>query len=144
MADSSLSAFLEALQALSSKPAQTRADDYNALLVELLSQPQSSLSAQALVKACSDYLDITAFSDVNASGGGLVVGRNTLKAFDEAIRSKGKAIDAAVDTSAMESQEGGDPSRPAIQDEEVQKEILENALEKLQPRALSFEEQVSS
>lgn len=67
------------------------------------------------------------------------MGRNALSAFDEAIRSASRA------TGPMQSD--GTQSRPlltpAIVDEEVQRDILNLALAKVQPRVLSFEEQVS-
>lgn len=136
MSSSSQSQLASALNDAASKPTSTRTQAYQEILVSLLEQPRSSLSAEALVQACSDYLDTTVFSDLNSSGGGLVVGRNTLTAFDEAIKKAGHA--------PAEAMQGDDEqAKPAIQDEEVQKEILEAALAKVQPRVLSFEEQVS-
>jgi COP9 signalosome complex subunit 4 len=105
------------------------------------------LPAELLRQACQEYLDLTVFSELNASGGGLVVGRTTLTSFDETIKqfgSGGSKEQAGGDEVMNEGGAVGDSEEtlPAIRDEETQKDVLEMALEKVQPRVLSFEDQV--
>lgn len=64
-----------------------------------------------------------------------MVGRQVLLTFDEAI---------AAQAGHKEGEEEGKPQDPAIWDPEVRQRVLEDTLEKVQPRVLSFEEQVSA
>lgn len=117
-----------------------RPSEYLAFLEGVLVQPASTLNAESLRHDLSVYLDEAVFSDANSQGGGLIVGRQVLSDFNDAIAKAGKrsATEEGGDQ-VMES----DGDKPAIKDETVRREILEHALEKAQPRVLSFEEQVS-
>lgn len=126
-----------------SKNASQRPSAYLTVLREILAQPASVLSARgaySLKEALSVYIQFTALSDTNATGGNLVVGRQVLRDFDDAIVEAGKKNPDAQNDHAMTDSS----SLSAIIDQEVQVEILENTLEQLQPRVLSFEEQVTS
>jgi COP9 signalosome complex subunit 4 len=133
----------ESLQEIAkSNSASSRPAAYLALLNQLLSQPASLLSADALRQKLSEYLDEAVFSETNSQGGGLMVGRQVLSDFSEAIAKVGNgASSGGTDGDHVMKSEGDD--MPAIVDEEVQREVLELALEKVHPRVLSFEEQVS-
>lgn len=128
-------AFATSLQSAATKPPQQRGQDYLAILKALLEQPRSEVSEPDLTSAATHFLDVAVFSDLNSSGGGLIVGRSTLSAFDQCIKD------------VVASRRGGggnaeDSTTPAIVDEEVRLQIYKDALEKIQPRILSFEEQV--
>lgn len=135
----SRSAFAESLQGCISIPSSSRAKAYNDIFLSTLRLPRSTLSSDDLLQICSHYLDVTVFSELNSSGGGLVVGRSTLTSFDESIRR----IVGASDDMQHDAQGEDESTQPAIRDEEAQRDVLEAALAKVQPRVLSFEEQVS-
>lgn len=144
----SLQDFIAALNTASSAPSSSRSQDYTSHLRSLLLLPRSALPAELLRQACQEYLDLTVFSELNASGGGLVVGRTTLTSFDETIKQFGSGSSkggSGGDEVMNEGSAVGDSEEalPAIRDEETQKDVLEMALEKVQPRVLSFEDQVS-
>ena len=123
----------------SSRPAT-----YLAFLNQLLSQPASAVSAPVLRQKLAEYLDEAVFSDANSQGGGLVVGRQVLSDFSQALSDVAKGSNnsggAADGDQVMKEEE----DEPAIMSEDLRREVLEDALEKIQPRVLSFEEQVSS
>lgn len=131
--------FQSALQPIAAKGPQQRAQEYLSAFRSLLHQPRSSLSSEQLLSASSHFLDTAVFSDLNASGGGLIVGRSTLSGFDDCIKeaiSKSSTGGEAADAK-------DDASQPAVLDEEVRVQLYQNALDRIQPRLLSFEEQVS-
>lgn len=101
------------------------------------------MSSAALLDVLGTYLDQAAFSDANASGGNLVIGRQVLSDFDATIAEAGKTYkqSGVADEDQMMTDSN---SLPAIADEDVRRQALEIALEKVQPRVLSFEEQASS
>lgn len=121
-----------------SASASERPGAYLTYLNALISQPASMIGAPALHQKLSEFLDEAVFSENNSQGGGLMVGRQVLSDFNEAIAKVARGNGADGDQ-VMKSE--GDA--PAVMDEDVQREILELALEKVQPRVLSFEEQVS-
>jgi len=128
----------------SSKTPSQRPPAYLAILREILSQPSSVLPSNgeySLKEAISVYLQFTALSDTNATGGNLVVGRQVLRDFDEAIVEAGKKYQDVQNDDAMSDSR---TTISVIADEDVQIEILESALEQLQPRVLSFEDQANT
>lgn len=120
-------------------PSSSRPDAYLSVLNNLLSQPHTKLDGATLKQSLSIYLDHTVFSDANATGGNLIVARQILTDFDLAIfnSSKRRSNEKEGDAIMTDSQ-----TEPAIHDANVRRDALEMALEKLQPRVLSFEEQV--
>lgn len=126
---------IAASSATSSRPAA-----YLDFLNKLLSQPASAVSASELRQKLSEYLDEAVFSDANSQGGGLIVGRQVLSDFSQAIADVVKGFSGGVDGDQVMKGEGDEP---AIISEDVRRDVLEDALEKIQPRVLSFEEQVS-
>ncbi|CAO1623709.1 unnamed protein product [Parajaminaea phylloscopi] len=137
----SLATFADSLQACASAPAAARTQAYQDILTQLLSQPRRQVSAEELLQACDHYLETTVFSDLNSAGGGLVVGRNVLSAFDEAVRTAGQAADASM---PQDNEQEAQSHEAAIRDHPVQRDVLEMALSKVQPRVLSFEEQATA
>ena len=135
--------------ASSSSSSTSRVTAYTSLFTNLLSLPRSKLSKQALPQLADAYLEKTALAPANSSGGGLVVGRQVLAEFDKAIqqaaeKGKQKKDDAMnVDGDDAAADDEDDPSKPAILDLETRREIVQNAVEKLQSRVSIFEEQVS-
>lgn len=112
---------------------------YLSYLKKLISQPSSKLTSGDLKQHLSTYLDEAVFSDANSQGGGLIVGRQVLSDFNDAIAEERKVKSEDGDAVMKSSSD-----EPAIKDEDTRREILEDALEKTQPRVLSFEEQVSA
>lgn len=112
---------------------------YLTFLQDLLSKPSSIISASLLRQKLAQYLDEAVFSDANSQGGGLIVGRQVLADFSQAISDVAKSSSGVVDEDQVMKTEGDEP---AIMSEDLRREILEDALEKIQPRVLSFEEQV--
>ena len=133
----SLETFSSELGAIASQPNSSRPAAYHQLILKALRSPASDLSEHELIQAISLYLQQAVFSEQNSTGGGLVVGRQALTSFSDEIKqvSHQKASVAGAD----DMQDG---SIPAIHDPEVRRKVLEEALERLQPRVLSFEEQV--
>jgi COP9 signalosome complex subunit 4 len=129
-------------------PSSSKAAAYRTILEDILAQPSSSLDGRALVNALGDFLDQAAFSDASSTGGNLVVGRQVLADFDLTIAKavaryrKGLCLDDGEDHEMKDSV--AEVERPAISDEDTQRRVYEMALEKVQPRVLSFEEQVTS
>ena len=119
--------------------ASQRPAAYLTFLSSLLSQPASVLGAPALRQKLSEYLDEAVFSDANSQGGGLMVGRQVLSDFSTEIAKMAKGLGHSADNDQVMKSEGDEP---AIMDEDVQRDVLEDALERVQPRVLSFEEQV--
>ncbi|EPQ29571.1 uncharacterized protein PFL1_02790 [Pseudozyma flocculosa PF-1] len=135
---SHLSHFTNRLASIASQPNATRAPSYRTLLGEALAKPSSELDADQLVQITAAYLQNAVFSDQNSTGGGLVVGRQALTLFAHEIASA-----AQLHKSSGAESEMNDGSLPAIAEPDVRRRILEDALDKLQPRVLSFEEQAS-
>lgn len=133
-------------QVAASTPASQRAGAYVAILTELLKQPSSAVDGAALVDALSTYLDQAAFSEANSSGGNLVVGRQVLFDFDCVIARAAQDASAAADQHAHGTDHVMTDSAAvsAIADDDVHQRVLEMALEKVQPRVLSFEEQAAA
>lgn len=126
------------LTSIANQASSSRAPAYLKVLKSLLARPASELPADQLQRCLSAYLDQAVFSDTNSTGGNLVVGRQVLSDFDLAV----------VEAGASSQGEGGEDATmgqndPAIKDEEVRRTVFEDALEKVQPRVISFEEQVS-
>lgn len=126
----------ERLAQIESASATSRPAQYSQVLSQLLSSPRSELPSEAFLTAANTYLDRAVFSDANSTGGGLVVGRQVLAEFEKAVEAATK-----VEKDGMEDD---GPQVPAVKDPDVRRQILEDALEKVQPKVLSFEEQVSS
>lgn len=113
---------------------------YLVFLHNLLSKPSSQVSSSLLRQKLAEYLDEAVFSDANSQGGGLIVGRQVLADFSQAISDVAKSSSGSADEDLVMKTVEGD--EPAIMSEDLRREILEDALEKIQPRVLSFEEQV--
>ncbi|KAI3476378.1 hypothetical protein L1887_62030 [Cichorium endivia] len=140
---SSAASFTENLQGASTQPNHARAAAYEALITDLLQAPASKVSRADLLEATSAYLRHAVFSEQNATGGGLVVGRRALTALEHhAGRIAAEHEAQKSDKDRMQDVE--DENMPAIADSDTRRQVLENALEQLQPRVLSFEEQASS
>ncbi|SNX82211.1 related to COP9 - signalosome complex subunit 4 [Melanopsichium pennsylvanicum] len=140
---SALDVFTAQLQHVSKQPNNSRIFAYDSLISELLSQPSSNLSRNDLLEAISAYLRHAVFSEQNSTGGGLVIGRQALTALEHhAGRMAEEHASRQRDRDRMQDDE--DESVPPIADNDTRRRMLENALEQLQPRVLSFEEQASS
>ncbi|CAO1639176.1 unnamed protein product [Sympodiomycopsis kandeliae] len=127
--------FASTLQGISSRAPQQRTQEYLNALNSLLTQPRSSVSAQQLLSSASQFLQVAVFSDLNSSGGGLIVGRSTLSALNECV----KQVVTDGQNGSLQAQE-----QPIILDEEVRLQLYQDTLAKIQPRMLSFEEQAST
>jgi COP9 signalosome complex subunit 4 len=138
MTDAAPADFLAALSALASSPTSTRAAAYQEQLHSLLRRPRRDVSPAALRAALAAFLDAAVFSDANSTGGGLVVGRQVLEAFDTALAGPLSAPPAERKDEELGAED------PAVWDEETRTTLFEDAIEKVQPRVLSFEEQVSA
>ncbi len=135
--------FTESLQSASAQPNHARAAAYEALIADLLQALGSKVSRADLLEATSAYLRHAVFSEQNATGGGLVVGRQALTALEHHSGRIAAEYEAQKsDKNRMQDVE--DENMPAIADSDTRRLVLENALEQLQPRVLSFEEQASS
>lgn len=128
--------FLVALAALASSPTSTRAAAYQEQLHALLRRPRRDVAPAALRAALAAFLDAAVFSDANSTGGGLVVGRQVLQAFDAALAGEL----SAPPRERKDDELGADD--PAVWDEDLRTTLFEDAIAKVQPRVLSFEEQV--
>lgn len=133
-----------------SVPPSQRPAAFLAYLNDVLAQPSSVLDGAALCSALSAYLEEAAFSDLNASGGNLVVGRQVLSDFDAAVSRAAKQSEKRLQQQQQDGQATTGDSVMSdakdvstIADQDTYQSILEMALEKVQPRVLSFEEQVS-
>jgi COP9 signalosome complex subunit 4 len=133
-------AAMELTEIAASVSASERPKAYLKYLNDLLQQPQSAITASSLRQKLTEYLDEAVFGEANSQGGGLMVGRQALSDFSEAIARVAKGSSGGDDGDQVMKSAGDEP---AILDEDVQREVLEIALEKVQPRVLSFEEQVS-
>lgn len=138
MSSAVLGDLLAQLQHMASQSNAARSTAYAKLITELVNTPAANLNAQELLQATSLYLQNAVFSEQNSTGGGLVTGRQALSAFEKelaavAMKHSGRADDSMQDDVA-----------PAIADSSIRRQVLENSLEQLQPRVLSFEEQASS
>ncbi|KAK0529697.1 hypothetical protein OC834_003585 [Tilletia horrida] len=152
----SADSFAAELAAIAAQPATARTDAYIDLYTRTANTPESELSSDTLQRLTANFLDAAAFSDLNSTGGGLVVGRNVLAAFhrllSEARREEdGEAAAAAADGdndavmggSSSSSGAGGSRPRRAVDDVDTRINLIDDALERLQPKILSFEEQAS-
>lgn len=126
------------LHQVSSQSNASRSAAYGRLISELVNRPATHLNTQQLLQATSLYLQNAVFGDQNSTGGGLVIGRQALSAFEQEIA----AVAAKHGSEQDESMQ--DVDAPAIADPSTRRQVLENSLEQLQPRVLSFEEQASS
>ncbi|KDN49202.1 hypothetical protein K437DRAFT_255327 [Tilletiaria anomala UBC 951] len=150
LAPSGLAAHLRALTSSTASPA--RASAYSGVLVQLLASPRAKVSPAELQQLLNVYIDATALADVNASGGGLVVGRQVLADFDHAIRqtaaaagkesSSGVSATAASDANAMSVDEDS-PNTPAIAELETRRQVIQSVVDRLQQRTQAFEEQIT-
>lgn len=140
---STLDSFTAQLQHVATQPNSARPAAYDSLISTLLQQPSSKLSRNELLEATSAYLRHAVFSDQNSTGGGLVIGRQALTALEH---HSGRIADehAAQQRDKDQMQDVEDDNMPPIADNDTRRQMLENALEQLQPRVLSFEEQASS
>lgn len=140
---SALESFTSQLQHVATQPNTARFAAYDSLISDLLQQPSRKLSRNDLLEATSAYLRHAVFSDQNSQGGGLVVGRQALTALEHHAARIAEAYESQQrDKDRMQDDEDG--SVPPIADRDTRRQMLENALEQLQPRVLSFEEQASS
>lgn len=138
-----LDSFTGQLQQIASQSNNARPASYDALISDLLQQPSSKLSRNDLLEATSAYLRHAVFSEQNSTGGGLVIGRQALTALEHhASRIAEHYESQQRDKDRMQDVE--DETMPPIADRDTRRQMLENALEQLQPRVLSFEEQASS
>lgn len=126
------------LHQVSSQSNAARSAAYARLISEVVNRSANSLNTQQLLQATSLYLQNAVFSEQNSTGGGLVIGRQALNAFEKEIA----AVAAKHGSKQDESMQ--DVGAPAIADPSTRRQVLENSLEQLQPRVLSFEEQASS
>ncbi|KAJ9479866.1 COP9 signalosome complex subunit 4 [Pseudozyma hubeiensis] len=140
---STLESFTARLQHVSAQPNASRLDAYEKLISDLLQQPSSKLNREELLEAASAYLRHAVFSEQNSTGGGLVVGRQALTVLEQhAGRIAEDHESRRRDKNRMQDDEDG--GIPAIADRDTRRQLLENALDQLQPRVISFEEQASS
>ncbi len=140
---SSLEAFTAQLQHVATQPNNARLAAYDSLISDLLAQPSTKLSSSNLLEATSAYLRHAVFSEQNSTGGGLVIGRQALTALEQHVGRIAEKCEMQLrDKDSM--QDVGEESTPAISDRDTRRQLLENALEQVQPRVLSFEEQASS
>lgn len=140
---STLESFTSQLQHVATQPNNARLAAYDSLISDLLQQPLSKLSRKDLLEATSAYLRHAVFSNQNSTGGGLVIGRQALTAFEHHAGRVAEQYESQQrDKDRM--QDDDDDSTPPIADRDTRRQLLEDALEQLQPKALSFEEQASS
>ncbi|EST10223.1 Proteasome component (PCI) domain protein [Kalmanozyma brasiliensis GHG001] len=140
---SALDSFTSQLQHVATQPNNARLAAYDSLISDLLQQSSSKLNRMDLLKASSAFLRHAVFSDQNSTGGGLVIGRQALTALEyHASRIAEEHELQRRDKDRM--QDDDDDSTPAIADRDTRRQLLEDALEQLQPKAISFEEQASS
>ncbi|KAE8210863.1 hypothetical protein CF327_g5314 [Tilletia walkeri] len=141
--------FAAQLTEIAAQPATSRSDAYIDLYRKTIDQPENELPASTLESLTADYLDAAAFSDLNSTGGGLVVGRNVLSAFHKVLSEARNVEDGTKgdDDAVMggTSSTGGTGSnsttrRRAIDDADTRINLIDDALERLQPKVLSFEE----
>lgn len=137
------------LTSIAGQAPSTRASSYLTALKGLLKCPAIELPGDQLRQYLSLYLDQAVFSETNSTGGNVVVGRQVLSDFDLAVAEAGGLSSSTQGPShqgewqsAKEDATMGD-GEPAIKDEEVRRAVFEDALDKVQPRVISFEEQVS-
>ncbi|CDR88262.1 related to COP9-signalosome complex subunit 4 [Sporisorium scitamineum] len=141
---STLESFTAQLQHVATQPNNARLAAYDSLISGLLQKPSSKLSRNDVLEATSAYLRHAVFSEQNSTGGGLVIGRQALTALEHhAGRIAEEYESKQRDNDRMQDDED-DGSAPSIVDRDTRRQLLENALEQLQPRVLSFEEQASS
>ncbi|TKY85278.1 hypothetical protein EX895_006358 [Sporisorium graminicola] len=142
---SALDSFTAQLQHVATQPNNARLAAYDSLISDLLQLPSTKLSRNNVLEATSAYLRHAVFSEQNSTGGGLVIGRQALTALEHhAGRVAEKYESQQRDKDRMQDDDDDDGSAPAIVDRDTRRQLLENALEQLQPRVLSFEEQASS
>ncbi|KAN0059698.1 hypothetical protein ACQY0O_008270 [Thecaphora frezii] len=136
--------FTEQLARIAAQPNSSRAAAYRALIADAFRKPSSELNQDQIVQLTSLFLQNAVFSDQNSTGGGLVVGRQALSLFAEEIATAASAHAPArgggEDDDTAQMQDG---TIPAIADPDTRRRILQDALDRLQPRVLSFEEQAS-
>ncbi|SPO22880.1 related to COP9 - signalosome complex subunit 4 [Ustilago trichophora] len=140
---STLKSFTAQLQHVASQPNNARLAAYDTLISDLLQQPSSKLSRHELLEATSAYLRHAVFSEQNSTGGGLVIGRQALTALEHHAGRVAEGY-ASQQRDKDRMQDVEDENMPPIADSDTRRQMLENALEQLQPRVLSFEEQASS
>lgn len=139
----SLESFAAQLEHAATQPNSSRLAFYESLISDLLQQASNKLNRNDLLEATSAYLRHAVFSEQNSTGGGLVIGRQALTALEHhAGRIAEQYETQRRDKEIM--QDDQDESVPAIADRDTRRQLLENALEQLQPRVLSFEEQASN
>ncbi|CCF54958.1 hypothetical protein NDA11_004634 [Ustilago hordei] len=140
---STLDSFTARLHDIATQPNNARLVAYESLISDLLQQPSSKLSSNDLLQATSAYLRHAVFSEQNSTGGGLVIGRQALTALEHHSARLAEEYELQKrDKDRMQDIE--DESMPSVADRDTRRQLLENALEQLQPRTLSFEEQASS
>lgn len=137
---SALTSFTAHLQHVATQPNNVRLATYESLISELLRQPLSKLGRDDLLEATSAYLRHAVFSEQNSTGGGLVIGRHALTALEHHAWQIAEEYERDKDR----MQDVNDESMPPIANRDTRRQMLEHALELLQPRVLSFEEQASS
>ncbi|GAC93938.1 hypothetical protein PHSY_001506 [Pseudozyma hubeiensis SY62] len=135
--------FTARLQHVATQPNASRLATYERLISELLQQPSSELNREDLLGAASAYLRYAVFSEQNSTGGGLVIGRQALTVLEQHAGRIAEGYESRRrDKDRMQDDEDG--GIPAIADRDTRRQLLENALDQLQPRVISFEEQASS
>ncbi|KAK0556828.1 hypothetical protein OC846_000855 [Tilletia horrida] len=147
----SLDSFQSDLANIAGQPATARSDAYISLYASVAQLPESELPSSSLERLTSSYLDAAAFSDLNSSGGGLIVGRTVLSAFHKLLSdatqtsSQPAKEDDGGDAVMSGAGEGGNSSSKnrAIDYSDTCINLVEDALERLQPKILSFEEQAT-
>ncbi|CAD6893266.1 unnamed protein product [Tilletia controversa] len=142
--------FAAQLADIAAQPATSRSDAYIELYRQTVDRPESELPSNALESLTADYLDAAAFSDLNSTGGGLVVGRNVLSAFHKILSEArdsedtgGAGGETKDDDDAVMQSSGSSRTRRAIDSPDTRTNIIDDALERLQPKVLSFEEQAT-
>ncbi|PWZ00846.1 hypothetical protein BCV70DRAFT_83244 [Testicularia cyperi] len=147
MSSTVLNELTSQLQQISSQPNAARSAAYARLLTELLTKDISQLDGPALQQACSVYLQHAVFSEQNSTGGGLIVGRNALTAFEQhiaRIARNAAAAKASEQNESMQDIDAEKAGKSALCDPDVCRQVLEDALDQVQARVLSFEEQASN
>ncbi|SJX60911.1 related to COP9-signalosome complex subunit 4 [Sporisorium reilianum f. sp. reilianum] len=139
-----LESFTVQLQHVATQPNNARLAAYDSLISDLLQQPSSKLSRNDMLEATSAYLRHAVFSEQNSTGGGLVIGRQALTALEHHVGKIAEEHETQRRDKDRMQDDDDEQSAPSIVDRDTRRQLLENALEQLQPRVLSFEEQASS
>ncbi|KAL9938035.1 hypothetical protein V8E36_002658 [Tilletia maclaganii] len=162
----SVTSFSDDLAAIAAQPATARTEAYTALYARTANLPASELPASALQRLTGDYLDAAAFSDLNSTGGGLVVGRNVLTSFHALLAEASAGSSSSSSRAADDDDEvmaggadgpssstsgaggagagaGAGKAPRAIDDADCRIDLIDDTLDRLQPKLLSFEEQAT-